>query len=222
MSVLSRLTGSVKPCDFSLYLVANLPSFRDRNLFFSKIQKAVAGGVSCVQLRDDRSDYPTRLGVAVRLREMLKGVPLFINTRDAIKLAREVGAEGVYLEEGSSYLEARQILGEEAIIGIPVRSKAEVMAANQTRAINYLSAKVFRSDKTCPRNDALLGIEGLKEVCATSHHPVVAIGGLKVHSVEEIYCHLRCGDGIAMAGGLMDQDDPGLIAQNIRAIRRRV
>ncbi len=45
-------------CDLSLYLVANRPSFQDERLFFSKIQEAVRGGVSCVQLRDHRSDYP--------------------------------------------------------------------------------------------------------------------------------------------------------------------
>jgi|GEM_PF-5674166 len=47
--------------NLSLYLVANRPSFQDESLFFLKIQEAVRGGVSCVQLRDHKSDYPTCL-----------------------------------------------------------------------------------------------------------------------------------------------------------------
>ena len=37
-------------------------------------------------------------------------------------VAKAVNADGVYLEEPFSYLEARRILGPRAIIGIPVKN----------------------------------------------------------------------------------------------------
>lgn len=119
MSAVSRLSVPLSrlhfprkrlSCNLSLYLVANRPSFQDEHLFFSKIQEAVKGGVSCVQLRDHRSDYPTSLKIASRLKKILNKVPLFINTLESIKLAQMIDAEGVYLEEGISYSEARRIL----------------------------------------------------------------------------------------------------------------
>ena len=87
------------PFGLSLYLVANRPSFPDEKLFFSKIMESVKGGVSCVQLRDHQSDFASALKTAARLRDMLKGIPFFINTLKPFEVARAVHADGVYLEE---------------------------------------------------------------------------------------------------------------------------
>lgn len=231
MSTISRLTFPISrlhfpkerlPCNLSLYLVANKPSFQDEHLFFSKIQEAVRGGVSCVQLRDHKSDYLTNLKVASRLKEMLREVPLFINTLESIKIAQSIDAEGVYLEEGMSHLEARSTLGEKAIIGVSIKTMKDVLAVGQTNAVDYLSVKVFPSKKTCPKNDVLWGIEGLKRIRVLSPHKIVAIGGLNFDCVESIYRNLHFDDGVAMAGGLMAEDDPYLTAQKIQAIREEV
>ncbi len=232
MSVISRLVTPASClsfpkerlcCDLSLYLVANKPAFQDENLFFSKIQEAVRGGVSCVQLRDLISDYPTNLEVASRLKEMLKGVPLFINTLQSIKLAQSIDAEGVYLEEGiSHYFEARRILGEKAIIGVPIKSINDVLSVRQTNAIDYLSVKISPSKKTSPNPDVLWGIGGLQKIRLVSSHRIVAIGGLHLDGVESIYRNIHSNDGVAMAGGLMDKDDPYLVAQQIQALREKV
>lgn len=230
MSAISRLAIPFSRLHFpkerlsynlSLYLVANRPSFQDERLFFFKIQEAVRGGVSCVQLRDHKSDYLTSLRVATRLKAILNRVPLFINTLEPIKIARDVNAEGVYLEEGILHSEARSLLGEKAIIGIPVKTMDDVIAAAQTNAIDYLSVKVFPSQKTCPRNDLLWGIDGLRKIRQLSSHRIVAIGGLNLNCVEPIYKNLRWNDGVAMAGGLMAEDDPYLTAQKIQAIRKK-
>lgn len=209
-------------CDLSLYLVANKPSFQDEHLFFSKIQEAVRGGVSCVQLRDHKNDYPTRLKIASRLKEMLGKTPLFINTLESIKLAQSIEAEGVYLEEGISYSEARSLLGEKVMIGIPVKNMNEVFAAGQTNVIDYLSVKVSLSKRTCPQNNILWGIQGLREIRKLSPHRIVAIGGLNLECAESIYRDLNPDDGVAMAGGLMAEDAPYLTAQKIQVIREKI
>lgn len=231
MSAISRLTFPISrlhfhkerlSCNLSLYLVANKPSFQDEHIFFSKIQEAVRGGVSCVQLRDHKSDYPTCLKIASRLKEMLNKVPLFINTLESIKVAQSIGAEGVYLEEGMPHSEARSILGERAIIGVPIKTMQDVLTVGQTDAVDYLSVKVFPSKKTCPKNDLLWGIEGLRKIRLFSPHRIVAIGGLNIDCVESIYRDLYSDDGVAMAGGLMAEDDPYLTAQKIQAIGKKV
>jgi thiamine-phosphate diphosphorylase len=208
--------------DLSLYLVANKPSFQDDHLFFSKILEAVRGGVSCVQLRDHKSEYPASLKIARRLKEMLGKTPLFINTLESIKVAQSIEAEGVYLEEGVSYSQARNLLGEKVIIGIPVKNMSEVFAAGQTNIIDYLSVKVSPSKRTCPKNNILWGVEGLREIRKQSPHRIVAIGGLNLESVDSIYRDLHSDDGIAMAGGLMAEDDPYLTAQKIQAILKKI
>lgn len=223
MSAISRIHFPVERlfCNLSLYLVANRPSFQDEQLFFLKIREAVRGGVSCVQLRDHRTSYPANLKVANRLKEMLSGVPLFINTLESIKVAQSVCAEGVYLEEGACHFEVRRILGERIVIGIPVKTMDEVIAASQTNTVDYLSVKVSPSKKTSPKDDAVWGIEGLRKVRLLSPHRIVVIGGCNLDSAEATYRELRADDGVAMSGGLMDENDPYLTAQKIQFIRRQ-
>jgi thiamine-phosphate pyrophosphorylase len=231
MSAISRLATSLSfiqvpkerlSCNLSLYLVANRPSFQDEQVFFSKILAAVRGGVSCVQLRDHQSSYLTSLEMASRLKDMLGATPLFVNTLESIKLAQAINAEGIYLEEGVTPSEARSLLGERVIIGAPVKTMEEVMATNQMQAIDYLSVKVFPSKKTCPKNTILWGIEGLRKIRLSSPHRIVAIGGLNLNSVEAIYKDLNMGDGIAMAGGLMGEENPYLTAKKIQAIQENI
>lgn len=208
--------------DLSLYLVANKPSFQDESLFFSKIMSAVKGGVSCVQFRDHKSDLSATIRTALRLKNMLQGVPLFINTLQPFDVIHAVDAEGVYLEDNCSYSEARKILGRKAIIGASVKTMEEVLALGQMDEIDYVSVKVSPSKKTCPRNDQLWGMEGLRKVRAIIPHRIVAIGGLNFSCVEPVYRELRSDDGIAMAGGLMDEEAPDITAQKIQSICKKI
>jgi thiamine-phosphate diphosphorylase len=208
--------------DLSLYLVANRPSFQDEKLFFSKIMAAVKGGVSCVQFRDHKNDLSTTIRTALRLKNMLQGVPLFINTLQPFDVVHAVVAEGIYLEDNFPHLEARKLLGRKIIIGTSVKTMEDVLALGQTDEIDYVSVKVSPSKKTCPRNDQLWGMDGLRNVRATIPHRIVAIGGLNLSCVEPVYRELRSDDGIAMAGGLMDEEAPDITAKKIHSIRQRI
>ena len=208
--------------DLSIYLVANGPSFQDETLFFSKIMSAVKGGVSCVQFRDHKSDLSATIRTALRLKNILQGVPLFINTLQPFEVIHPVDAEGVYPEDNFSYSEACKLLGKKAIIGASLKTMEEVMALGGTKEVEYISVKVSPSKKTCPRNNQLWGMEGLRNVRAIIAHRIVAIGGLNLSCVEPVYRELRSDDGIAMAGGLMDEEDPNVTAQKIQDIREKI
>ena len=208
--------------DLSLYLVANRPSFSDENLFFLKIQEAVKGGVSGVQLRDHKLDLATTLETARRLKKMLKGIPLFINTLQPVEVIKAVDAEGIFLEDSLSLIQARKLLGKKMAIGVPVRSLDDVKALGHNPQVDYLSVKVSPSKKTCPRNDILWGMEGLRHIRSSTAHRLVAIGGLNLASVESVYRVLNADDGVAMAGGLMDEESPFMTAQKIQAIRQKI
>lgn len=213
-----------KSFDLSLYLVANKPSYPDENLFISKIMASVRGGVSCVQLRDHISNSAATLKTAIRLKEMLKDTdtPLFINTLHSIDIAHAVDAEGIYLEEQFQPSEIRKLLGRKIIIGIPVKTMDEVLAAGENDEIDYLSVKVHPSKKTCPKNDLLWGMDGLRNIRTISPHRIAAIGGLNLECSEIVYRELHSDDGIAMAGGLMGENNPCVTASEILAICHKI
>lgn len=227
MSPLRRLSLSPghllrPPFDLSLYLVANRPAFQDESLFLSKIRESVEGGVSCVQLRDHQSDFEKTVKMAAHLREMLRGVSFFVNTHKVFEVAQAADADGVFLEEKVSISEARERLGPKAIIGMSVRTMDDVLAVGQSSEIDYLSVKISPSKRTCPRNDEIWGMEGFRRIRKISPHRIIAIGGLNLARAESVFRELYFDDGIAMAGGLMREEDPRLTAQNVLAIRQRV
>jgi len=211
-----------KSLNLSLYLVANRPSFQNEKIFFEKVAAAVRGGVSCVQLRDYTNNLSTHIETSRRLREMLQRTPLFINTTHPFEVCRAVDAAGVYLEGNSSPSEARQQLGENPIIGLQAQSVDQITALQNSLEIDYISVKIAPSKKTCPRNDLIWGLEGFKKIQSLSFHPLIAIGGLKVSSIESIFRELRLNDGVAMAGGLMDEEHPDKAAQEILSLRRKI
>ena len=207
--------------NLSLYLVADRQAIQDEDKFFSKIIEAVKGGVSCVQLRDQRSDFATAVKTANCLKKMLKsiGIPLMINTPDLIEVARAANADGVYLEQPFSSLEARRLLGKKAIIGTPVKTMNEVLAAEQNYEIDYISVKIFPSKQTNPGEREVWGIEGLNKIRSISRHRIIAIGGINAENAASVYSKIHFNDGIAMTGDLLRGDDPYTLAQKIQAIR---
>jgi thiamine-phosphate pyrophosphorylase len=207
---------------FSIYLVANRPSFSDPREFFSKIMDSVRGGASCVQLRDHESDLNHILETASKLKELLEDTPLFVNTKPSylLEVTREINPAGVFLEERVSYAKMRELLGPAKIIGVSIKTM-EDMKDPELEEIDYLSVKVASSKKTCPQNDHLWGLEGLHKIRSLTEHPIVAIGGLDLNSAWPVCKELNPErDGIAMAGGLMRSENPYATAQAVEKIWR--
>ena len=61
-------------------------------------------------------------------------------------------------------------------------------------------------------------MEGLRFVRVFLPHKIVAIGGLTLDSAASVYGELGVEDGLAMAGGLMDEKDPCATAQKIQSM----
>jgi len=187
----------------SLYLIADRPSVPLTGCqFIARILEAVRGGVTCVQFRDHKSDPADAQKLAGRLKHCLgPNTPLMLNTSKLLQVALAVDAVGVYLEKPFSPFEAKRILGEKCIVGIPVKTVEDVPLLE--KYADYLSVKVGLSLHTNPSDRNVLGMEGLIKVCALSKRPIVAVGGITLKNMEAIRRVLRSNDGIAMAGTLL-------------------
>ena len=84
------------PVDYSLYVVTDRALARGRATA-DVVREAVAGGATCVQLREKECGTREFLEEARAVRAALRGtgVPLIVNDRVDVALA--VGADGVHL-----------------------------------------------------------------------------------------------------------------------------
>lgn len=167
-----------------------------------QVEKLIKGGATLIQLREKHQPSGTfheEAEAAVRLARA-RGVTIIINDRVDIALA--LRADGVHLgQHDLSPVVARQILGPDAIIGLSTHNK-EQAKAGLALPIDYLAVGPIFRTHTKQDHDPVLGLEGLRDTRQLVNHlPLVAIGGITLEKVHEVF---KAGaDCIAMIGALL-------------------
>lgn len=191
--------------DLSLYLVTNRRTLELED-FFNIIRASIDGGVRIVQLREKDASAREMITIGKKLLSVLKplGIPLIIN--DRVDVAHAVGADGVHLGQSDLKVEeARAILGKKAIIGLSIESLEQATVAIE-EDVDYLAASPIFHTKTKTDCAKPWGLDGLKQLCAISKHPVIAIGGIDETNVKQI---IECGAaGVAVVSVIFNASCP--------------
>lgn len=206
-----------RPFDLSLYLVTDSRLAGPRGVA-ETVRLALAGGVTLVQLRDPDASGRALVEQARALKALLgpHGVPLVVN--DRVDVAAAAGADGVHLgQDDLDPLDARRLLGPDAIIGLSVGSPAEFAASEAVLgAVDYLGTGPLRATATKAGAGAAIGPDGVAAVAALTRLPVVAIGGIAAeHAADAIAAGAR---GVAVVSAVMAAPDPTRAARDLRAI----
>lgn len=139
---------------------------------------AIAGGAVMVQYRDKQHPAAQRERTAAALAELCQrqGTLLIIN--DDIGLAAHVGAAGVHLGQGDATpAEARDLLGDHAIIGVSCYNRLEPARQAQAAGASYVAFGRFFPSTTKP--DAVQAHTALlTEARRELELPIAAIGGI--------------------------------------------
>ncbi len=183
---------------------------------------ALEGGCRWVQLRMKGAEQG-ELEEAARLVQRMcreRGATFIID--DDALLAKRIGADGVHLgKEDIPVVEARAILGTEAIIGATVNSFDDIEAQLRSSCPDYFGCGPFRFTTTKKRLAPTLGVEGYREIMRKVHEnnisiPLVAIGGITKEDIPQL---LAAGvDGIALSGSVLQADNPAKEMQEIVSI----
>lgn len=203
--------------DLSLYLVT------DRGLSLGRttvdiVRAAVAGGVTCVQLREKECSTRQFVIEARAVRELLAGtgIPLIVN--DRIDVALAVGADGVHLGQTDMLIaDARRVVGSSMLIGISVECVEDAVRA-EAEGADYIGISPVFSTPTKTDTASALGLDGVSRIRAAVSLPLVGIGGIKPENAAEI---LRAGcDGIAVVSAIVSAPDPQRAASELKTIIR--
>ena len=123
-------------------------------------QMAIEGGCRWIQLRiKDASDDEVRQ-VAMEIIPMCRETETFLIIDDRVELVNELKVSGVHLGKNDmDPLEAREILGPHAIIGITANT-AEDIIRYKGKDVDYVGLGPFRHTTTKKNLSPVLGIEG--------------------------------------------------------------
>lgn len=199
--------------DYRLYLVTDRALARGRATA-EVVCAAVAGGVTCVQVRE--KDVGTREFIeearAVQAALRGTGVPLIVNDRVDVALA--IGADGVHLgQRDMAPADARRLGPPGWIVGVSAELVADAVRAERDGA-DYVGVSPVFATPTKADHAAPLGLAGLQAIRAATKLPLVAIGGIHAGNAREV---VRAGaDGLAVVSAIVAADDPRAAAEILR------
>ncbi|MBU1766955.1 MAG: thiamine phosphate synthase, partial [Candidatus Omnitrophica bacterium] len=164
------------------------------------VVEAVKGGADTIQLRDKTCSDKKLCTEAKKIRTLIPQRILFI-VNDRVDIALAVEADGVHLgKDDLSITEAREIIGEDKIIGISCDSVKEAIKAEKDGADYVALGPIF---PTTTKKDVPypLGIKVIKEAKKKISIPIVAIGGINEKNIGEA---LKSGaDSVAVISAVL-------------------
>ena len=197
--------------DLTLYLVTD-PRLSGGDLP-GKVEQAIRGGVTLVQLREKNTDSRKFLETALRVREVTDryGIPLIINDRVDIALACD--AAGVHLGQSDIPCTiARKILGPNKLIGVTAKTVEQAVQAEQDGA-DYLGCGALFPSGVKPEAQPMT-LSTLSQILAAVDIPVTAIGGI---NADNLHLPVEAGvNGVAVVSAILGQPDVSAAARKLR------
>lgn len=197
--------------DSSLYLVADVGGMEIGELL-QKIERAIKGGCTLVQLREKNSNTKSFYEDANAVKKItdIYQVPLIINDRLDIMLA--VGADGVHVGQNDMPAAvARKLIGKR-ILGVSVHSIREAVRAESEGADYIGVGALFPTDTK--KDTQKITIEELKEIVQAVSIPVVAIGGINSENIKEL--SLSGVSGIAVVSAILNAPQAEYAAKELK------
>lgn len=149
------------------------------------VAAACCGGATMIQFRDKTLSDENFLETALQLREITcsYGIPLIINDRAEIVI--HCNADGLHIGQNDiSPEDARQIIGNDKILGISARTVAQAKAAANAGA-DYLGVgDIFGSSSK--NNTQRVSYDIMNQICGAVNIPVVAIGGITLERIPSL------------------------------------
>lgn len=185
----------------------------DENDFLEKIESALKGGVTLLQLREKEKSTREYVDLAKKVKKITSryNVPLIIDDRLDVALAS--CADGVHLGQSDMRVaDARKIVGENFIIGATAKTPSQAIIACEEGA-DYLGVGAIFPTTTKVKT-VITSVDTLKEICNNVPVPINAIGGLNKDNINVL--NGSGISGICVVSAIMKSENPELEAKKLK------
>ena len=203
----------MKNLDTSLYFITDSSNYTEQE-FLNRVEKALQGGVTLVQLREKEKTTREYIELAQTVHNITRkyNVPLIIDDRVDVVLA--IDAEGVHVGQSDMPVKiARKLMGKNKIVGATTKTVEQAKEAYEQGA-DYLGVGAIYPTTTKVKT-VLTSTDTLNDICSAVPIPVNAIGGLNKDNIDVL-------EGISVAGicvvsAIMKADDPKKATEELKA-----
>lgn len=169
------------------------------------VQQAILGGARIIQYRDKTTSPNQQADTARQLQQLCRQHAVLFLINDDPQLAKVADADGVHLGQTDTGLtQAREILGNDKIIGISCHADLSLAQIAQQQGADYVAFGRFFDSRTKPEASPA-SLEILAAARAALDIPVAAIGGITITNAESV---LSAGaDMLAVIHAVFGQQD---------------
>ena len=173
--------------------------------FSKSVEAALQGGTGIIQYRDKSDKQHKRFQQASLLRALCHQYHAICIINDDIELAKAVNAHGVHLGKcDSSLTVARQVLGENAIIGISCYNDLNRAIEAENNNADYVAFGAIFSSTTKP-DASVAGLDIITKAKQQLSIPVCTIGGITQENIQQVI--QQGADMAAVISGIFSTDD---------------
>ncbi|WP_281887904.1 thiamine phosphate synthase [Paenibacillus sp. YYML68] len=197
----------------AVYLVLDLGEFEGRSAL-DTARAAIEGGVTIVQLREKKAQLRDVLQAGRAIRELCREQGVLFVVNDRVDVALLLEADGVHVgQDDLPALEARRLLGPDAIIGVSAGTMEEAEWA-VAQGADYLGVGAIYSTLTKSDAGAPIGTGLLQELKQRwPQLPMVGIGGVDADNAAAV---IESGaDGVAVVSAITKQQDARAAAERL-------
>ena len=175
---------------------------------------AIQGGADVIQFRQKKGAIRHKFHEAQLTAELCtsENTPLLIN--DHVDMAMALKTAGVHLGRADFPLqEAREILGDDYIIGATANSIKDVHKVKDL-PIDYIGFGPMYSSYSKEKPGSTQSMDTLREVCSLTPLPIIAISGIQVDRLSELFdsgVH-----GIAVMTAITTAENPQAATERFR------
>lgn len=201
-----------------LYAVTDR-AWTGKQTLYEQIESALAGGATCIQLREKTLSDEEFLEEAFRVKELCRNykVPFIIN--DNVEIALKCGADGVHVgQKDMQAAKVRERIGADRILGVSAQTVEQAVLAEKNGA-DYLGVGAVFSTST--KEDARpVSHETLKAICEAVSIPICAIGGINKTNILQLS---GSGvDGVALVSAIFASPDIEAECRELRTLSEKM
>lgn len=179
------------------------------------LDEVLANGVDAVQLREKGIEAREEIALCEVVRAAAERHGALFSVNDRADVARAVGADVLHLGQGDLPVAlARDVVGDEMLIGLSSHSPAESSDAAVADGVDYFCAGPAWETPTKPGRPAA-GLGLLEHVASLrTERPWFAIGGIDLTNLDEVLAH--GATRVVVVRALTEAADPGAAARAFR------
>lgn len=199
-----------------LYAITCEPLSRGRKNL-DVVNDMLRGGINILQYREKDNKTPRqKLAECREIRKLTRKAGVLFIVNDSVDLALLCDADGVHVgQEDLPVSEVRSLVGPNKLIGVSTHSQDQARAAIKDGA-DYIGVGPIFKTQTKKNVCEPVGLEYEEWVASHIDIPWVAIGGIKLHNINEVL--KRGARTVALVTEITNADD---IEARVREIKEK-